>query len=155
MPQVDFYILDSAAPTARWEFVARLLGKLQKLNKTACIAVDSNEAAEQLDALLWRYPPESFVPHRVERERVGTDCVETGPTEPTDEPFTISSRTVTGISQDVLINLRNSPPEESAKLQRLVEVVVQEASVLNATRRNFRFYREQGYPIQSHHIRAP
>jgi DNA polymerase III subunit chi len=196
MPQVDFYILASDSLPARWEFVARLLGKLQTLGKTAHIAVDSAAEAEQLDALLWTFPPESFLPH----------CVVDSTASP-DEPFTISagacSTTVSagtvsasavsastdsagtvsastdsasadatadfaesagsldGISthvqlaanQDVFINLRRQPPAEHQQLQRLVEVVVQESTVLATTRQNFRFYREQGYAIQPHNIR--
>lgn len=144
MPQVDFYVLDTDAPRARWEFVARLLSKLQKLRTSAFIAVDAASEAEQLDALLWAFPPESFLPH----------CIEAATGESPREPFVISARPEAVASQDVYINLRQQAPAGHEQLARVVEVVVRESAILAATRRNFRFYREQGYSVQSHAIRA-
>lgn len=144
MPQVDFYVLDSDSPKARWEFVARLLGKLQSLGKTAHIAVNTDAEAEQLNSLLWAYPPESFLPHQMAADAA----------DPPREDFLISAFPDSPVTHDVYINLRHQPPPGHAHLDRLVEVVVQETTVLAATRENFRFYRQQGYPIQSHSIRS-
>jgi DNA polymerase-3 subunit chi len=144
-PKVDFYVLDTDSLAARGEFVARLLGKLQKLGNTAYVAVESPADAEQLDALLWSFPPESFLPH----------CVDTGNGPQGDEAFVISSRSpISGVDREVFINLCRQPPACHARLQRLVEVVVQNEAILAATRQNFRFYREQGYSVESHDIRA-
>lgn len=144
MPQVDFYVLDASSLAARSAFVARLLNKLQKLQTTAHVAVDSTAEAEQLDALLWAFPPESFLPH----------CIDNGSEGSPAEPFVISANPESVPSQDVFINLRQQPPAHHSQLNRLVEVVIQESAVLATTRQSFRFYREQGYSIQSHPIRS-
>lgn len=142
-PQVDFYVLHTDSLAARGEFVARLLHKLQKLGVRALVAVESPAEAQQLSEMLWSSPPESFLPHAVE-----PDDGQTG-----DEDFLISSRSpLTSIDREVLINLRRQPPACHAKLSRLAEVVVQNEAILAATRQNFRFYRDQGYTIESHDI---
>lgn len=142
-PKVDFYVMHTDSLAARKEFVARLLGKLQKLGNTAHVAVESAAEAEQLDVLLWSFPPESFLPHGIDK---GSGC---------DEAFVISSESpISGVDRDVFINLRSQPPACHARLKRLVEVVVQDEAILAATRQNFRFYRDQGYPVESHDIRA-
>lgn len=143
MAQVDFYVLDTDTPASRREFVARLLGKIQQLGKTAWIAVANEEEAQVMDRLLWEYPPESFLPHA----RV------TDGEAPDDVSVLISSHADAQPLPDVYINLRNETPSQHAALQRLVEVVIQEPSVLDATRRNYRFYREQGYQVKPHDIR--
>lgn len=144
MPQVDFYVLETDSVKSRWEFVARLLNKLQRLGSSAYIAVDSASEAEQLDALLWTFPPESFLPH----------CIDAGPESVPDEAVVISAQAEATASQDVYINLRKQPPAGHERLARLVEVVVQDSAILATTRQNFRFYREQGYSVQSHTIRS-
>ncbi|MCW8194274.1 DNA polymerase III subunit chi [Proteobacteria bacterium 005FR1] len=151
--QVDFYVLDTDSLAARGEFVARLLNKLQKLGMGAVIAVDSAAEARQLSELLWSYPPESFLPHAVDPgdgAHSGEDSA-----RQSDELFVISARSpLTSVEQEVLINLRRQPPACHAKLARLAEVVIQNEAILAASRQNFRFYREQGYTVESHDIRS-
>lgn len=141
MPQVDFYILQTDSLAARWEFLARLLGKVQALGKSACIAVDSEANARQLDQLLWTVPQESFLPHAI---------VSAG--ETVDENTIIAVRPETSHARDVLVNLRGEPPTCHREPERLVEVLVQDPDILRAGRANFRFYRHQGYQAKSHHI---
>lgn len=143
MAQVDFYVLDTDTPASRREFVARLLGKIQQLGKTAWVAVADEEEAQVMDRLLWEFPPESFLPHAVAtNDEAGNDV-----------SVLISSRAEAQPLPEVYVNLRSDPPPQHAALQRLVEVVIQEPSILEATRRNYRFYREQGYDVKPHDIR--
>ena len=143
MPQVDFYVLESSEPAAREDFLGRFLQKLQKLGSSAYLAVDSSEEARTLDTALWAFPPESFLPHALLPDRQAAP----------EEAFVISALPEDGIDQQVYINLRREPPACHRKLQRLVEVVVQDQQVLTDTRRHFVFYREQGYTVESHNIR--
>ncbi|MGQ9426074.1 DNA polymerase III subunit chi [Gilvimarinus sp. F26214L] len=145
MPQVDFYILESDSLAARHQFVARLLGKLQRLGKSALVTVASDTEATELDALLWAFPPESFLPHGVVGNKAGEDAPE--------EAVLISARPDESAARDVFVNLRQQVPSRHRELGRIVEVVVQDPVVLAGTRENFRFYRQQGYPIESHSIR--
>lgn len=143
MPQVDFYVLESGEPSAREDFVGRFLQKLQKLGSSAYLAVDSSEQAQALDAALWAFPPESFLPHSLLSAGQGAPA----------EAFVISAQPEDGIDQQVYINLRRAVPACHRQLQRLVEVVIKgDEQVLADTRRHFAFYREQGYAVESHDI---
>lgn len=150
MPQVDFYVLHTDAPAARREFVARLLGKIQQLGKTAWVAVADMEEARLMDRLLWEVPPESFLPHNL----VGLDGSQLEAASFQECAVLISPQAQAQPLPAVYINLRQELPPQHGELQRLVEVVIQEPSVLSASRRNYRFYREQGYEVKSHHIRS-
>ena len=54
--------------------------------------------------------------------------------------------------QDLLINLDLKVPESFKRFARVAEVVVEDPAVRLAARESFRFYREQGYPLQDHKL---
>lgn len=142
MPEVDFYVLNTNNPAARREFVARLLGTIQRRRKTVWVAVADEDDAGLMDRLLWEFPPESFLPHTVVTEANAAP----------DTPVLISALAEAQPLPDVYVNLRNQLPPQHHALERLVEVVIEEPSVLAATRDNYRFYREQGYEVRTHNI---
>ncbi len=51
MNRIDFYILPSDTPEARWHFVGRLADKAARLGHRVLIAVDSAEQAQLLAPL--------------------------------------------------------------------------------------------------------
>ncbi len=139
MPQVDFYILDRDDPLCRLQFVCRLVTKILALKQQVDILVNDEASAAELDRLLWHYPPESFSPHQI------------SPSEP-QEAVRICLQAQVQDPQAVCINLRTQAPDNHAELQRLVEIVCQQADVLSTTREKYKFYRQQDYPLQSHSI---
>lgn len=145
MTQVDFYVLPDDQVRSRLEFVCRLTDKLLKLGKPVNIALENQQQLATLDEMLWAYPPESFLPHH----SVPTDST----TEDRAAPITLSHLPDMPVTQEAIyINLRPSPPVDCSPIERLVEVVIQDPAVLTNTRRHFKFYRDQGYPIQSHSL---
>ena len=56
------------------------------------------------------------------------------------------------LSADVLINLGEDIPAFFEKFTRVVELVDQNATVLNQSRQRFRAYRDQGYEPTSHRL---
>lgn len=141
MPLVDFYVLNTDNPAERREFVARLLGTIQRRRKTVWVAVADADDAGLMDRLLWDYPPESFLPHAMAEPGAQPEVPVLISPEPEAQPL-----------PDVYVNLRNQLPPQHGSLERLVEVVIEEPSVLAATRNNYRFYREQGYEVRTHKI---
>ncbi len=94
---------------------------------------------EELDARLWRFKGESFVPHGpAESEPEGSVVLGLG-----DDP---------GTHQDLLVNLDQRVPPFASRFARIAEVVVEDPSIRQAARESFRFYREQGYPLQDHRL---
>lgn len=144
--KVDFYVLNDAKALSRLQFVCRLCEKLGKLQHSITVGCDREQDAKQLDALLWEYPPESFLPHEVLTQPTQAQA---------NSPFPaviLVNRDVSEHHAKVFINLGAAPQNDNQTYSRLVEVVIQDPLVLEQTRAHFKFYRERSYPIQSHPI---
>ena len=53
---------------------------------------------------------------------------------------------------DVLINLAPEVPNFFSRFARLAEPLDQEPGIREAGRERYRFYRDRGYPLESHQI---
>lgn len=142
MTQIDFYILPATTLEERLNFTCKLVNKAYRLGRQVYIATDNRDHAEQLDKLLWSFQPDSFIPHSIHTE--GT---------PIRETVVIGTNTQGGDHHDLLINLCQNTPKYFSRFQRLAEIVIQKDNILQETRKNFKFYRERGYPINSHDLR--
>ncbi len=142
MTRIDFYILPDSDNEARLRFACRLIDKAQRLGHTVFVSATDQTQAEAIDHQLWHFLPESFTPHRLHES------------EQPPAPVVIGQGDDCGDHHDVLINLGGAVPPYFSRFQRLTEVVIQEESVLNSTRDNYKFYRDRGYPIQSHDMRS-
>lgn len=144
MEQVDFYVLEQGDISARHHFVCRLAEKILSRQLQLEILVEDNEHARLFDQFMWETPPESFVPH-------STPTAD----DSTLDPVVIRNSDQMAYLDRVCINLRPSTPSNHDQLKRLVEVVCQDPAVLQSTRQKYGFYRQQGYPLQSHPIANP
>jgi len=140
MTEVDFYILDLPHRSDQWDFTCRLVEKAVYQGNKVMIATDDKETSEKLDHLLWSFKPESFIPHGIQDQT------------PEDVPVLISHGGDNAHHHDVLVNIGLQLPQYFSRFNRLVEIVVQEESVLQATRNNYTYYKERGYPIRTHKI---
>ena len=137
--KVDFYILPSADPAARLDFACKLTEKAWRLGHRVYLHCSDAAQRDDLDQRLWGFKGESFVPH----------------SHAEDEPDGVI---VMGIAdapashQDLMINLDLKVPESFKRFARVAEVVVEDPAVRLAARESFRFYREQGYPLQDHKL---
>jgi DNA polymerase-3 subunit chi len=141
MTRVDFYILQQDSVEARMLFVCRLVDKALRHGKHIMINVADQATAEALDDLLWSFRPESYIAHAI----AGTEEAE-------DVPVVISVGNDLAHHHDVLINLTNEVPSFFSRFQRLIEVVVQVEELLQATRQHYAFFKQRGYPIQTHKL---
>lgn len=163
MTQVDFYILPEPDLQARHNFACRLVEKISRLGREVCINTIDAQQSQQFDELLWAYNPTSFIPHE---SCIGRSDTAIAPEAAADA----KSKTLTDISSetakvwishdenfldhhDTLINLSTKQPPHFSRFERLVEIVVQEESILAASRERYRFYQERGYPINNHDMR--
>ena len=139
MTQVDFYILPSADPAARLDFACKLTDKAWRLGHRVYLHCTDAQQREELDARLWRFKGETFVPH--------------GPVEDdSDAPVALGIGTDPGTHQDLLVNLDLRITEFFKRFARIAEIVVEDPAIRLAARESFRFYREQGYPLQDHRL---
>jgi DNA polymerase-3 subunit chi len=137
MTQVDFHILQDTSVEARWLYVCRFIEKVERLGHSILVVVDTLEAAQELDDLLWSFKPESFIAHQI----IGGD--EAAKVEIT---YTADA----GEHHDVLINLSSQIPEYFSRFARAAEIVIQEPKILENTREHYKFYKQRGYPITQH-----
>ena len=138
-PQVDFYILPSAAPSARLDFACKLTEKAWRLGHRVYLQCSDETQRQELDARLWSFKGESFVPHSNAEDHP-------------DDVIVMGLSSAPDSHQDLLINLDLKVPESFKRFARVAEVVVEDPAIRLAARESFRFYREQGYPLQDHRL---
>lgn len=139
MPQIDFYILPSADPAARLLFACKLAEKAWRLGHRIYLHCQDEAQRETLDALMWSFRSESFLPHSLAEEDGSA-------------PVALGLGADPGSHGDLLLNLSLAVPPFSARFARIAELVVSDPTIRQASRASYRFYREQGYPLQDHRL---
>jgi DNA polymerase III subunit chi len=143
--QVDFYILESDAEDARLRLACRIADKATQQDQTVFINSSSDVEAQKLDELLWTFSQGSFIPHKIVRH-----AVDTAPREPV--VIGLNQQPPPGERWDVLINLAADVPEFFSRYQRVAEVVDGNAGRREQSRERYRFYRDRGYPLNTHQV---
>lgn len=141
MTKIDFYIIPGQTAEHRHRFACRLVEKAYKLNHKVYIHSNDSAQAKQIDDLLWSFRSSSFIPHQLQSQ--------------TDDhlPVIIGSSDCAIDQPGLMINLSETVPEFFSRFERISEIVVQDSGITASTRRNYRFYRDRGYPLQSHNLR--
>ena len=139
MTQVDFYILEEKAPRSRALFACRLAEKAFGLGHRVYLHTGSEGAARELDDLLWTFRDGSFLPH-----------VLAGDGE--DAPVHIGHGTEPGEGFHLLINLGPEVPSFFSRFERVAEVVDGDETQKARGRERFRFYKDRGYPLETHKL---
>lgn len=142
MTRVDFYVLPDADAENRAMLICKLAEKAFRHDKAVFIHSDDLTLLEQLDEKLWKFRPDSFVPHRLLSadeivNQVDSDPVQLSMGEP-------------GNDRRVLINLASTVPTFFSRFERALEVVNQAENVRDAGRERYRFYQQRGYPLHHH-----
>jgi DNA polymerase III subunit chi len=152
MTRIDFYVLnDKNTQQDRFHFACRLTEKAVKQGNQVLIATEDEASARLMNELLWSFSPESFVPHAiVGGKAVGSKAV--GGEAAASVPVLICYGDDDGTHHDVLLNLGLQVPDYFSRFQRVSEIVVQDAAVLAATRKNYAWYQQRGYPLTTHKL---
>ncbi len=141
MPQVDFYVLSATSAHGRAGLACRLTEKAFSLGHKVYLLVSDDAQVQRLDELLWTFRQHSFVPHG-----------RYPPTAGETAPVLIGTAAEPNWPADVLINLVPEVPACFARVQRVIELVDQDAAVLQASRARFRFYQAQGIEPITHRL---
>ncbi|MFO7594150.1 MAG: DNA polymerase III subunit chi [Pseudomonadota bacterium] len=142
MTRVDFYILDDNAADARQRFACRLAEKAWQQGHRVYIHTGDPALSARMDELLWTFRQGSFVPHGLDEDPTSDDAgVHIGHG---DEPQH---------HDEVLINLDREIPLFFSRFRRVAEVIGSDEENRRNGRERFRFYRDRGYPLQSHDIK--
>lgn len=141
MTRVDFYLLDHATEGGRDAAVCKLTHKVFRLGHRIYILTDDHESAQRLDRLLWTFSAGSFIPHGLSARPADADF-----------PVLIGHDVPPPAFEDVLISLAPQVPECFSRFQRVAEVVHGSDDEKTLARERFRFYRDRGYALQTHHL---
>lgn len=140
MTSVSFYILEGVTDAQqRLLFACRLINKAYRGNMPVYIQTNSANDSEKFSKLLWETPENAFIPH--------------GTSEQDHERVRINHTDDPGAHDSLLINLSDGVPDFCGRFQRIFEIVVFEPTVHVATRKNYAFYKDRGYPLSNHKIK--
>ena len=134
MTQVDFYVLSNRN---RLYFICQLAEKVFGLGHRIFIHTESEQQAHALDDLLWTFRDRCFLPHCLD----GAD--------PEAAIHIGAGREPVGEFQ-VLVNLGNDVPAFFSRFERVAEVIDNDDQVRTHGRERFRFYKDRGYPLETH-----
>lgn len=141
MTRIDFYLVNNAAnDREKLQFTCRLAQKAYQQGHRIYIHADNNATCNELDHLLWTFQQDSFVPHALATEANEDTPVIIGSTEPPED------------QHEVLINLAAKTPAFFSRFERMAEVIGGTEDDKNAGRERFRFYRDRGYPLETHQL---
>ena len=141
MTRVDFYVSPNQEDVARLQLACRIAEKAYTLDKRVYIHTDDPVSAKQIDDLLWTFRQGSFIPH----------CL-SGDANQAHSAIVIGyEQTVTDEPQ-VLINLSGGVPEFFSRFERIAEIVGGDDATRQAARDRFKYYRERGYPLETHEL---
>jgi len=144
MTRIDFYLQQAESAASLDTLVCRLVDKAFRQGHRTYILTADAESAARLDNLLWTFSGDSFVPHGVYTGTVDT------PTEP--PPVMLGHREPPPAWHDVLVTLGPDVPGCFSRFERVAEVVGVDEGDKKRARERFRFYRDRGYPLETHEI---
>lgn len=139
MTRIDFYF---NAP-AKAEVARRLASKAFQAGRRTLVFSRLAARCEELDNLFWTAQQLSFLPH----VRCGHPLAGETPVLIGDDPDQLASA-------DVLINLEDETPPFFARFERVMEIVTTDPADRERARARLRFFRERGYPVETHDLAA-
>jgi len=142
MTRIDYYILSTQSTKERLLLACRIVEKAFKKGHQVYVHAEDEQTATQMDRALWSFRADSFIPHnRLGENSEAPAAVEVGSEQQPER------------HHDVLINLSNKIPDFFSRFNRVAEIVSQQPEILEASRINYGFYRDRGYPMHNHDLR--
>ena len=136
MTRVDFHF---NAPE-KLEYGCRLVRKILRAGQRVVVFADPVSIAK-FDAALWTFSQLDFIPH-----------VAAGDALAAQTPVLLCSEAVETAHCDVLVNLGTGTPAFFSRFERLIEVVGPDDDDRAAARERWRYYKDRGYPLESHDL---
>jgi len=136
---IDFYLL-SATNLRELQYMACLLTeKAYRLGHSIYLLTQTQEDAQLLDALLWSYRDDAWLPHQL--------CTAT---EPANIPVQIGYMQMPGQHPvaDILMNTSHAIPTFYEQYQQVIELVPQQPALRQAGRERYRFYQRAGCELR-------
>lgn len=145
MTTIDFYILPTADNSKVSHFCCRLIAKARQKGNSIFVHISDPALAAELDDHLWTFDQQSFHAHsrlnKADKRHIASPIVLATDAEPPQD-------------YDLLINLSDETPLFFSRFPRMVEIITERPEAVSAGREKFRYYRDRGYPLETHKIEA-
>lgn len=125
----------------RIQAAAQWLQQAWARRQAVLVYIPDAEAAARLDRVLWTQPQLSFLPH----------CRSDSPLA-AETPILLSDQLDSPPQENCLLNLSNQLPPTFSRFEQVIEIVSTDDTDKLPARERFKFYRERGYPLDSHDI---
>ncbi len=143
MTRVDFYVTPNNAQDAGLRLVCRIIDKAWQQQNLVYVHTASAEQAKQLDDLLWLFRDGAFIPHCQANDKISSET-----------PIVIGCDAPPDMKPEVLINLGQDVPGFFSRFERVIEIVAGDETTRAHARQRFKFYRERGYPLETHELNS-
>jgi len=142
--RVDFYVLNTPTPKQRFTFACRLVEKAYLRGLHVMVLNASDADAKALDDLLWTFNDQSFVPHRLCRDREFTNSE--------DAPVHLCADLDAAPAADLLVNLSDRLPTGLERFARIAEIIDGDPQRRRLGRERFKAYRERQLEPKTHQM---
>jgi DNA polymerase-3 subunit chi len=142
--KIDFYVLDATNGQKSLFFACQLLEKAYENKQRVYVHTTSAQESERLDALLWTYRDDSFIPHELYRQR---------PADNNSPPIQIGHDNSPELA-GVLLNLSRDVPPFYSQFEHIIEIVFSDPVVQQLARVRYKHYRDQGHEINTIKVKA-
>lgn len=139
MTRVDFYLNASS----KVEVARKLASKALHAGSHLLIFTRDVARAREVDGYFWTSQQLSFLPHVLCGHRLADKT-----------PILIGDDPAKLLHPDVLINLAEETPDCFSRFDRLLEIVTEDEGDKERARSRFRYFKERGYPLAVHDLKA-
>ena len=127
----------------RLQAAAKWIAEAQRSDAPCVVYTPLKAQADALDRLLWTAVATGFTPHCQADSALAEET-----------PVLIATHLDTVSHDRHLVNLSNEIPPGFDQFAHMTEIISLNDDVRLPGRERFRFYREQGYPLESHDLAA-
>lgn len=138
MTRVDFYILPEGDASSPLNYTARLVEKAFRRGHEIYVHTADPAQTEELSQALWQRP-NSFLGHQCGGQ-AGHCAIQ------------LSHNGEPQQHGDVMVNLSGEIPNFFSRFQRVAEIVPADPNSRTQSRKNYRFYQDRGYALNTHKI---
>ena len=138
MTRIDFHV----NTPDKLAYACRLIRKIVRSGERSVVFAD-RDSIGPLDQALWTFSELDFIPH-----------VRAGDPLTAQTPVVLCSDAIDPPHCEVLVNLSGITPPFFSRFERLIELVSADADDRTQARERWRFYKDRGYPLESHDLAA-
>lgn len=141
--KIDFYVLETTGGQQSLFFACQLIEKIYAEHQQLYVHTNSREEAERLDALLWTYHDDSFLPHSLYQPDVISSA-----------PIQIGYGEAPKEMTKVMLTLCSAIPAFYEQFTEVMEIVFPDPPVQQLARERYRQYRDQGHDVNTHKLKT-